>query len=177
MGLISSGGITSGMVAAAVNTTSFLSGSLGRTAMDVSVCNSGFDSMYLAGELISGVRAVYVNASGKVFIAMAGVSGRMPAVGVVRDNVAQGSVPFVINVGHVQGTSGMLDFSGYFQQRVFVGRSGQITAASGSWSSGSFTSGDIGQAIGVATNSGGFSCHVYPDYRSGGPLAFMALGF
>lgn len=177
MGLISSGGITSGMVTAALNTTSFLLGTLGRISQDVSVCNSGFDSMYLAGELISGCRAVYVNASGKVFIAMASVSGRMPAVGVVRENVAQGSVPFVINVGHVQGTSGMLDFSGYFQQRVYVGRSGQIVAVSGSWTSGGFASGDIGQALGVATNSGGFACHVYPDYRSGGPLAFMALGF
>lgn len=108
-------------------------------------------------EIISGVRAVNISQSGKLRVAMAGVSGRMPAIGIVVDNVASGIQVDVWSVITYQNTSGMADYSGWVGGSVFVGRSGQVVTASGSWNSGGFiyTSGDVLQAIGNSFNSGG----------------------
>jgi hypothetical protein len=72
----------------------------------------------------------------------------------VYDNVASGRPADVYLVGSFQATSGAADYSGYLGQLLYVGRSGQIVTSSGSFNSGGLLSGDITQAIGVATNSG-----------------------
>ena len=176
MGLIASGGVTSGMLGTnAIRPENVASGSL---AQLVSPSYSGGTSQPITAEIISGVRAVLIDTSGQVRIAMAAVSGRMPAIGVVKDNFLSGVVPTVLSVGSVQFGSGLADYSGALGARLFVGRSGQITTISGAWSSGGFASGDIGQVIAYTVNSGGanFNLGSY-DYLSGGPMAWNRLGF
>ena len=77
--------------------------------------------------------------------------------------------------GVIQQTSGLADFSGYLGRGVFVGRSGQVTTVSGSWSSGGFASGDLGQIVGRILNSGAFLLRLNPVNWSGGPLGFGAI--
>lgn len=108
----------------------------------------------ITGEIISGVRAVNISLSGSLVVAMASIPSRMPAVGVVLDNVASGIQANVFTLGMFQLTSGMADYSGNLGQYLYVGRSGQIVTASGSFNSGGFSSGDIYQSIGMAVNSG-----------------------
>ena len=105
-------------------------------------------------EIISGVRAVSFSQSGNLRVAMASVSGRMPAVGVVIDNVASGIQANTFTLGIFQLTSGMADYSGYTGQLVYVGRSGQLVTSSGSFNSGGLLSGDIVQTVGTVMNSG-----------------------
>ena len=124
-------------------------------------------------ETISGVRAVSVSQSGYLQIAMASVSGRMPAVGVVIDNVASGSAAAVYKLGTIQYTSGLFTGIGFFGQPVWVGRSGHVAPMSGSFGSGGYASGDIGQKLGVVVGgllSGTASLNVSLNTFSGGPL-------
>ena len=149
MGLIAAGGIGSGMIGSGAIASGHLA--------------SGFATV-LAGtlsltteEVISGVCAVNVSQSGLLRVAMASVSGRMPAIGIVSDNVASGVVANIQRVGTVQFTSGMADFSGWLGKTVWVGRSGQVVQWSGSWNSGGLNTasgGDFIQRLGVAVNSG-----------------------
>lgn len=123
-----------------------------------------------AGEPISGVRAVLyspfpggVFRSGVIVTAMAAVSGRMPAMGVLFGNVASGALVATsgdLNAIYTFGTfilpSGMSDFagSGFIGRPIYVGRSGQLVTFSGSWNSGGFLSGDLSQPIAMSVNSG-----------------------
>lgn len=120
---------------------------------------SGGGYTLVTEEVISGVRAVQISQSGRLRVAMASVSGRMPAFGVVVDNVASGAAATVYDLGSWDVRSGMADYSGYLGSLVYVGRSGQIVTASGSWNSGGFftASGDQIQSIGVAEASGRFN--------------------
>jgi hypothetical protein len=163
---VNSGGVASGqigqyhlasgaIIAYAQVNAPFLSGSFGQT---------------LASEMISGVRAVAIDPNGRVRIAMAAVSGRMPAVGVVTDNILSGMPVSLLGDGPVQFTSGMNDYSGFVGRFVFVGRSGTVSQVSGSWSSGGWLSGDIGQTLGTIWNSGGVLLRPSPVTLSGGPI-------
>jgi hypothetical protein len=126
----------------------------------------------ITGEVISGVRAVSVSQSGFLQVAMAAVSGRMPAVGIVADNVLSGIAVNVYTQGIVQFTSGLFTGIGFFGQPVWVGRSGHLCPVSGSFCSGGFASGDIGQKMGVAIalSSGAILVNVNTTVWSGGPL-------
>ncbi len=117
---------------------------------------SGTVSTIITEESISGVRAVAISPSGAIRIAMASVINRMPAMGIVVDNVASGIQVDVYAGGFTQTPAGVADYSGYTGQMVYVGRSGQVVTASGSWNSGSFLSGDFFQPVGEVMNSGGF---------------------
>ena len=120
---------------------------------------SGTSWSLITEEAISGVRAVCVSQSGRLRQAMASVSGRMPAIGVVIDNVASGITANVYSHGVVQATSGLVDHSGWLGYALWVGRSGQIVQWSGAFNSGGFnvaSGGDFLQRAGVAINSGGF---------------------
>jgi hypothetical protein len=116
---------------------------------------SGTQWTALTEEIVSGSVAVCLSQSGNIRIAMASVSGRMPAVGVVFQNTLSGLPANVYTAGAFQFTSGLVDFSGYLGQSLFVGRSGQIVTTSGSFNSGGLLSGDVIQPIGYALNSGG----------------------
>jgi hypothetical protein len=114
-------------------------------------------------EDISGIRAVCVSQSGNIRIAMASISGRMPAIGVVVANVLSGIQVDVRQFGTYAASSGMIELSGYGSQLLYVGRSGQIVTASGSFNSGGLLSGDITQPIGIAlqTFSGAGSPQIF----------------
>lgn len=117
-----------------------------------------------AEEMISGLRAVCVSQSGNLRVAMASVSGRMPAVGIVTDNVLSGDRPnAVYTQGFIQPFSGMCDFSGYLGKGIYVGRSGQLVQWNASFNSGGFSllaGADFVQRLGVIVNSGGFLLNV-----------------
>ncbi len=166
-GRIASGQIGTGHLAnAAVTSGDIASGSVdlfhlasGAVARAAAVCvpfQSGIVPL-ITEEIISGVRAVNISQSGTIRIAMASVSGRMPAVGVVFDNVAVGINANVYTQGAFQLSSGMADYSGWLGKPVWVGRSGQIVQWSGAFNSGGLnvaSGGDFIQRIGIAVNSG-----------------------
>jgi hypothetical protein len=175
VGLVTSGLIASGQIW----TYHVASGAVFPRAQEVCPTYSGTFSTQTAEELISGVRAVQVSYSGNIRIAMASIPTRMPAVGIVFDNISSGQVANVFTMGFRAAfaiASGVVDYSGYVGRPVFVGRSGQITNASGSFSSGLFLSGDQGQLVGIAANSGAFYYNVFPIAYSGGPAAIGGLG-
>lgn len=173
----SSGSLTSGDVqSGSVTTWSLMSGLVANHAQELVPIYSGGLWTALTAERISGIRAVFVNSSGAVAIAMAAVSGKMPALGVCQDNVESGIQVNVHVVGFRQFSSGLADFSGYLGYRVFVGRSGEVTQLSGSWNSGGYLSGDLGQALGQIVNSGGVLFNVDQMYWSGGPLGMGTGG-
>lgn len=174
-GLIVSGAIASGNVGfGSPDTTTFLRGDLqwttpaggsltsgavgqdkvasGLMIDDVAVLISGYNPLTsgMTEEAISGVRAVTISQSGNIRIAMASVSGRMPAVGVVIDNVASGIQCNVHQFCLFNPTSGLVEISGYGSQLLYVGRSGQIVTSSGSFNSGGLLSGDVSQPVGYA---------------------------
>ena len=121
-------------------------------------------------ENISGVRAVAVSQSGNLRVAMAAVSGRMPAIGIVIDNRLSGEAANVYTVGQYQFASGMANFSGYLGKKIWVGRSGNVAVLSGTWSSGGYLSGDLGQGVGITFNSGNMIMSMDTVVWSGGPL-------
>jgi hypothetical protein len=173
---LASGSVTSGAIASGqLSTYHLASGATATRSQFVGPFVSGTFWNANTQETISGTRAVSLSQSGNLQIAMAAVSGRMPAIGIVVDNVLSGISVNVYTQGVFQFSSGMSNYSGYLGKRLFVGRSGQITVVSGAWSSGGFASGDIGQVIGTPINSGGaFINLVFGSVWSGGPLGISA---
>jgi hypothetical protein len=192
---ITSGQIVSGLVGDnAVNSGNISSGAIGHSHVGNAAIQSGniasgviggyniasgytpiFTAMFFSGtaateiteETISGVRAVALSQSGNIRVAMASVSGRMPAIGIVIDNVASGIQANVYTAGNFQFTSGMADYSGYLGLSLFVGRSGQIVTTSGSFNSGGFASGDVIQSMGIVNNSGQITSEIGAALQEG----------
>jgi len=167
LGAVNSGQIGSGQV----GTYHFMSGATPTGAMYLPILYSGINGIVTA-EIVSGVRAVAYNQSGQLVVAMAAVSGRMPAVGVAFDNVLSGIQVNVYALGLMQYASLAFsgNFSGFIRQPIWVGRSGHLTQLSGSWASGGFLSGDIGQKLGFVHNSGAVLVNVNTTAWSGGPI-------
>lgn len=157
-----SGGIATQAPTLAFLTTPQFTWSIGAGATEVNFDLQLTDQSRTTEEPISGVRAVSISKSGTLRIAMAGVSGRMPAVGVVTENFASGVNANVYSLGLHQVTSGLVDFSGYLGENLFVGRSGHVVTASGSWNSGGVQSGCVLQRIGTIYNSGAFGLKIAP---------------
>lgn len=170
---ITSGGVTSGML----GDSSVLSGSIGSGQIAHPMFGSGailsgdiasgqigtyhlasgtsvtqaeivVDSSFVTAELISGGRAVGLTSSGTLQIAMAAVSGRMPAVGVLGENIASGQSATITQKG--RSFSPNYNFSGFGGQLIFVGASGTLD---GTTPGGPTFSGAIVQAVGVAANT------------------------
>ena len=141
------------------------SGTVVRAAQFVAPVHSGTAWSLVTEEAISGVRAVAISQSGNLWISMASVSGRMPAIGVVVDNVLSGIPANVYTQGLQFFTSGLFTGISHFGQPVWVGRSGQLSPISGSFDSGGWASGDIGQKLGVAVTQSGIAA-----FRSGAVL-------
>jgi hypothetical protein len=155
-GLIGNNAVTSGNIASGqISTYHLASGATTTISQFSAPFMSGTAWTAITEEMISGDRAVTLSQSGTLRIAMASISGRMPAIGVVVDNVASGIPANVYTAGLFQFTSGMADYSGYLGQTIFVGRSGQIVTTSGSFNSGGLLSGNIIQPLGQAWTSGG----------------------
>ena len=181
---LSSGAVQSGhMGSGSVLGTALASGAVSRASLQAggNPLVSGASTVppvitQITSEVVSGNVAVYSDSSGQIGVAMASISGRWPAVGVAVGNALSGTVVPWVQMGSLQLTSGMADYSGYLGRRVWLGRSGQITTISGSWSSGGFASGDVGQPLGIIANSGAIHFNVIPVIWSGGPLGVAAGG-
>ena len=157
---------TSVPLSGTVGTYELGSGAVARGTQFVTPFHSGTAWSVLTEEIISGVRAVQLSQSGTLRQAMASVSGRMPAIGVVVDNVLSGIVANVYVHGAFQTTSGLADYSGYLGKPVWVGRSGQVVTWSGSFNSGGLlvaSGGDFIQRLGIAYGSGAFLANVVID--------------
>jgi hypothetical protein len=174
---VGSGSIVSGNVQSGQLSTYHLSsGTIASISQYVSTYASGTNVTNMTQEIISGVRAVHITQSGHIRIAMASVSGRMPAIGVVWDNVLSGIQCNVYTDGVLQFTSGLGLFSGSIGSPVWVGRSGQITLISGLFNPNGFASGDYGQKMGIVSNSGAVCFRVDPTVWSGGPMGSPTAG-
>lgn len=121
---------------------------------------NGLLDVYPSTEAISGGRAVGFNGSGLAIIAMASVSGRMPAIGVTPFNYASGDSVVVFRNGQLLNTALSTDglsggISGLVNRLVYVGRSGNLTG----WFSGRLatpeSSGDVQQAVGFGISWSG----------------------
>ena len=97
-------------------------------------------------------------------------------MGICYDNFLSGLPARVHVAGFSQCASGLNDYSGFLGKRLWIGRSGNVVAISGAWASGGWLSGDIGQAVGYAVNSGGFLISIVPVTWSGGPFG-LPTGF
>ena len=171
---VQSGTVASGALA----TYHYASGTTVRAAQFVSPVYSGTSWTVLTTETISGLRCVALNQSGLAQIAMAAVSGRMPSVGLCIDDVLSGIAINIYTDGVVAPTSGLFNGLGHFGQPVWVGRSGHPCPISGSFCSGGWASGDIGQRVGttMAIDSGGILLRMQTVTWSGGPLGAATGG-
>lgn len=166
---IGSGAIVSGLIASGqIGGRHFASGAMITQAQWVASVYSGTPWSLVTAENVSGVRAVCVDQSGNIRVAMAAVSGRMPAVGVVIDNALSGIPANIYTDGLIFFTSGLFNGINHFGQPVWVGRSGQLSPISGSFDSGGYASGDIGQKLGVAVTQSGIA-----NFLSGAVLLRM----
>jgi hypothetical protein len=161
---LTSGAVTSGYIGnGAVNSGNVASGQIGAYHIAPGVLpqvNVSGNTGYLTpsfsattAELVSGVQAVAVNTTvNSLWRAMAAVSGRMPAVGMVFDNVSSGQMAMVYTQGNYQNlASGTVSSVGL---PLWVGQSGGIVQTSGGMCSGGWASGNVIQQVGTAlTNS------------------------
>lgn len=179
---LGSGAVQSGAYASgSISTYKIASGTTDPSAQEVKLFVSGGIWTVLSSETISGGRCVSVDpsiAGPAVRVAMAALSGRMPAVGYLpsSENVLSGIQCNIRMGGMVAQTSGMGDFSGMIGRRVWVANSGQLCVLSGSWWSGGALSGSVAQNMGViVTNLSGMvastiALNISPFVYSGGPL-------
>jgi hypothetical protein len=145
-GTVGSGAIVSGNIASGQIGTNHL-------ASGISFANARaiVDGItYTTAEPISGstARAVTLNLSGNAIIAMAAVSGRMPAIGFATANVLSGQLVSLWSIGAIQTTllSGLVA-----PKPIFVEASGALTTTAPA------ASGNVQQRMGLAANgSGGF---------------------
>jgi hypothetical protein len=133
------------------------------------------EDSYVTQETISGVRAVQINRSGFLRIAMAAVSGRMPANGVAFGNaLSGGALLFVVtgkNVGPAAEIGSGLCISGRMGSRLWVGASGQLVTISGGGPTigvGITNSGAQGQLIGIVASSGAVYINTDPPFLLSG---------
>jgi hypothetical protein len=169
-GALSSGSVVSGNIASGqVGTFHFASGDIITYAR-----NASFDQ-YETAEMISGVRCVGINNSGLLQIAMAAVSGRMPATGVMFANALSGTVATVIRFGDVLGPSlsigSGLCISGRMGRSLWVGASGSVVTLSGGGPTigiGATNSGAWGQRIGTSSASGAVLIDILPQLQFSG---------
>lgn len=190
-GVVGSGKIASGAILGSLGGGAFVvaSGTIGTNdigsgtfidfgnyVLPIAAGNQNVAPAIITGEIISGVKAVMLSQSGSLLVAMAAVSGRMPAVGVVVDNIASGIQANVYTQGILAPTSGLVRTAGFYGSPMWVGRSGNVTVMSGFFGSGGWASGDFGQRIGIAVpaGSGGILLNVDPTVYSGGPLGIAA---
>lgn len=115
------------------------------------------DDMLAAIEAISGGKCVGISSGGFAIIAMAGKSGRIPAIGYTPNNYASGALVSVTLIGKMFATSGLINLSGAAKD-VFLGRSGEASVLSLEASGMVIGSGEfnVDQVIGQAISNSGF---------------------
>jgi hypothetical protein len=147
-GTVGSGAIVSGNIASGqLSTFHFASGA------KIDSAEWLIDDIFVTNEVISGGKAVAFNQSGQLVIAMAGVSGRMPAVGILPTNVASGSAATIYRNGRLFNT--IFNFSGWTGSEVFVGQSGDVVASGNPTNSGA-----VQQILGVSIAGSGIMIQI-----------------
>ena len=134
---IQSGNIASGAVSQfAIGSGAVGSGNTASGAI-ITYARNVVLEQYSAAENISGVRCVgfLLGGSGAIWVAMAAVSGRWPAIGVAFNNALSGSQCTVVRFGEVVGPlnaigSGLC-ISGRMGRSLWMGASGQLVTVSG----------------------------------------------
>ncbi len=160
-GFLGDNSVVSGSIASGqLSSYNMASGAVIDFSMGVTPWFPGLFPTITAGERIFAGHAVCLSTSGLLNIAMASVSGRMPAIGCANSAVLSGNSCSILTAGTFQFGAGVVDYSGYTGQLLYVGRSGDIVTISGSWNSGGLQSGDIVQPVGFVTNSGGMCVSV-----------------
>jgi hypothetical protein len=196
---IGSGAIQSGQIGSNVGgNEDFSSGTIIAIANSITPLTSGFTFSLNTEEAISGGKAVSISQSGYLRIAMAGVSGRMPAIGILIDNIVSGSPADVYVHGTFCWNSALAagyNYSGAMPGEargitgtLVVGRSGQILPANAPFTSGfpSVLSGDLFQRLGMVIGTSGiasigtittslFSLNISPICWSGASQAYATL--
>jgi hypothetical protein len=133
--------------------------------------------LFTCTEAISGVRCVTFDpaGSGQIRMAMAAVSGRIPAIGVVFENNLSGSTCKVVTAGHVIPPSTEMGsgvcISGRIGKSLWVGASGQVVVLSGGGPTigvGATNSGAWGQRIGTSALSGTVLIQMNPNLQFSG---------
>jgi hypothetical protein len=132
---------------------------------------AGAGETFFSEEAISGVKAVNISQSGYLRIAMAGVSGRMPAVGIVDWDMVSGqstSGQYVTWGGPIRVTSGLIPTSG-LGLPLYVGMSGEISTKDG------ISSGMVVQQVGINKDVETVLVSVEPFVSSGLELTFLGV--
>jgi hypothetical protein len=123
----------------------------------------------ITAERISGRRCVTVNSSGQMVMAMAGKSGRFPAIGIVVDNVESGYAARRFHKGRVYAQNNIFNFSGGMgTDPLWLGISGEIVV-SNQLPGGS----GLSQVIGVST----FQSGMIVDYQIGFTISGLVTRF
>lgn len=169
-GSLASGSILSGNIASGQIGTNHISSGAAITYAGSLIFNT-----YVTTETISGVRCAMVNTSGLIQMAMAAVSGRMPATGVVFANAASGQIASIIRYGDVGGFASEMGsgvcISGRMGRSLWVGASGQVVTLSGGGPTigvGATNSGAWGQRIGNSSASGRITVDILPQLQFSG---------
>lgn len=172
---ISSGGLGSGAIG---------SGQIGSVHIASGTIIPSVEDEYITSEIISGVRCVRVTASGLLQIAMAAVSGRMPADGVAIINALSGGTLSFVRFGETTGVASEIGsgfcVSGRNGSRIWVGASGQVVTISGGGPTigvGATNSGALGQIIGRTIGSGRMFVNADNTIRSGANTITTNLQF
>lgn len=154
-----------------------VSGAIGSGAIITYARNVIVDT-YTVSEIVSGVRCVQFTpgASGAIRVAMAAASGRIPAIGIVFENVASGQLAKVVRYGDVQPPSSEIGSGVCISGRpggrtLWVGASGQVVVLSGGGPTigvGATNSGAWGQRMGATSTSGAVLVDVGPGIQFSG---------
>lgn len=136
------------------------SGQVGTTHFASGTAAYALGDLIQTAETISGGRAVCFNGSGFLIQAMASVSGRMPAVGILASNYLSGIQAFAQRDGMVLSTLLSTDnlsggISGLLNQLIYVGRSGNLTGYFSGRLATPEQSGDWAQCVGVGVSWSG----------------------
>jgi hypothetical protein len=117
-------------------------------------------TIYPAGELISGIKAVCIGSGGVILRAERASGLRLPAIGVTMSGSLSGAVCTVVSYGRIFNTASGMIASGFEGGLLYVGSGGCIVNRSGfveGLSSGApFLSGDMQQSIGIYVSGGMF---------------------
>jgi hypothetical protein len=154
-GAARSGNIASGQVGgAAYADGSVQSGAIGSGQVSRLHLASGlYDfSMFTTAEEVSGFCVVTLDAADQVIVAHPGSGLRMPVLGIVASNFANGVAhcPVITNGGPIYPTTGTLAaaWSGFRRVSLFCGSGGRVVTFSG------LASGDSYQRIGYSVSGG-----------------------
>lgn len=183
---IASGGLLSGNIASGQITAAHIgsgqigSGNIGSGQIDTVHLNENatalnayrlLTSVYNAGELISGIKAVCMGSGGVILRAERASGLRLPAIGVTMSGALSGNACAVVSYGRIFNSASGMVASGFEGNLIYVGSGGHLVNLSGfmggSASGAPFLSGNMMQSIGVSVSGGVFVMPNFSVSRSG----------